>query len=73
MLIEVFVIPNSNFLKVKREGDSYFVWVNVPAKKGKANKKLIELLSEYFGVNKSSIRIKSGFKSRRKIVEIDGI
>ncbi|MHA1506652.1 MAG: DUF167 domain-containing protein [Candidatus Asgardarchaeia archaeon] len=71
MIIKVFVIPNSKSLKVEKDEDSYLVWVDAPAKRGKANKKLIEALSEYFKVNRSSIRIKKGLKSREKIVEID--
>ncbi len=51
-------------------GNSYKVYVTVPPEKGKANKKMIELLSEYFKVSKSQIKIVKGEISRNKIVEI---
>jgi len=35
-----------------------------------ANMELIDLLSLYFNVSKSSVKILRGFKSRKKIVEI---
>lgn len=38
---------------------------------GQADKSLIELLSKYFKIPKSSIDIVSGLKVRNKIVEID--
>jgi hypothetical protein len=44
--------------------------LNAPAEKGKANLRLIEVLSEYFGVPKSAIRIIKGWKTRNKTVEI---
>lgn len=46
------------------------VWVSAPPTEGKANKQLIELLAEHFGVPKSAVEIKTGAGSRTKIVEI---
>ncbi len=37
---------------------------------GKANDAVIRILAKYFGVTKSRVRIISGVKSKRKIVEI---
>lgn len=37
---------------------------------GEANKRIIELLSEYYKVPKSRIEIVSGLKSKTKIIEI---
>ena len=45
--------------------------VNAPASEGKANRRLIELLAEYFHTAKSSIRIVRGQRSRRKLIELD--
>jgi len=69
--IRVMVIPNSKKPSVKKENDTYVVRVDAPPTKGRANKRLIEILAEYFGVKKSRIRIISGEKSREKIVEIE--
>lgn len=55
------------------DGELYKVYVTVAPEQGKANKKMIELLAEYFDVPKSQIRIIKGEISRNKIVEIIGI
>ncbi|MFH1049146.1 MAG: DUF167 domain-containing protein [Patescibacteria group bacterium] len=52
------------------DGELYKVYVTAAPEKGKANKKMIELLAEYFKVSKSQIRIVKGEISRNKIVEI---
>lgn len=52
------------------DGELYKVYVTVAPEQGKANKKMIELLAEYFDVAKSNIRIIKGETSRNKIVEI---
>ena len=45
--------------------------VRSPPLEGKVNAELIEALAKCFGVPKSRVRIVSGQKSRKKIVEID--
>jgi len=49
------------------------VKVSAPPVKGKANKKLIALLSQVLGVNKNSVSIIKGHTSRSKIIAIDGL
>lgn len=46
------------------------VGVRVAPIDGKANQRVVKLLSEYFGIPKSSIILKSGYKSKNKIFEI---
>ena len=70
MRIQVVVTPNAKESYVKKEGDSYVVAVDAPPVKGKANKRLIEILADYFGVKKSSVKIIKGEKQRRKLIEI---
>jgi uncharacterized protein (TIGR00251 family) len=41
-----------------------------PPEKGRANRELIELLADHFGVAKSRVRIVRGEKTHNKIVEI---
>lgn len=65
--IEIKVIPNSNVDAVI-EAEPLIVRVKEPPTKGKANKAVVKLLSEYFNVR---VRIVSGTKSRRKILEIE--
>lgn len=47
------------------------VRVNQPPEDGKANKALIDVLSEYFKVKKSDVEITVGKISRNKIVQIN--
>lgn len=72
MKISVRVKTNMKEEKVEKAGNIniFNVSVREPAKEGRANKAVIELLSEYFNVPKSQIFIISGAKSRQKIIEI---
>ena len=70
MKIDVKVIPNARKERIVGEGGLYKVYVTAPALDGKANKALIDLLAEHFGVKKGDVRIVKGEKSREKIVEI---
>ena len=46
------------------------VHVNKPALEGRANKAVVEMLAEYFGVGKGQVDIVAGLKSKRKMVEV---
>jgi uncharacterized protein len=69
--IWVSVKPQAKRAEVKKiaEGE-YAASVQAPAREGKANQALIELLASYFAVPKSSVKIVRGESSRRKLVEI---
>lgn len=54
-------------------GDTIKIKVNAPPAGGAANEELIEVLSEEFGIKKTSIKILRGISSRNKVVEIEGI
>jgi len=69
-IINLKIIPNSRKNCVEKEENRYKVHVTAPAVDGKANKALIELLSEFFNVKKSSIEILRGETSRNKVVKI---
>ena len=70
MKIQVKVKPNSRTEELGREGDSFIVKVKEPPKEGKANRAVIKLLAQHFGVPQSQVRILSGFRSRNKVVEV---
>ncbi len=70
MKIKVKVIPNAKHPSIEQRGDEIVVKVDAPPIKGKANKRLIEILANHFGVKKSKIRILSGEHSREKIIEM---
>ncbi len=56
---------------VRMEGDRIIVGLRSKAEKGKANRELIEKLAKHFKVQSSRVRIISGLRSRRKIVEVE--
>ena len=71
-MISVKVITNAKQNKIVDLGDGNFkIYLTCIAEKGRANEKLVELLSEYFDVSKSKVNIISGEKSHNKIIEID--
>lgn len=51
-------------------GDYYEVCVKARPVEGQANQAVVRLLSEFLKIPKSAIRIKSGLKSKNKIVDI---
>jgi len=72
MKISVRVTVNSrkSGVSVEDGGKTLKVRVDAPAFEGKANKRLIEILSEYYHKPKSSFTIRHGQNGRNKIVEI---
>ena len=69
---KVKVKPNSKQQKIEEQLDgSLTVYLKSPPIDGKANEELIKLLTDKFDVPKSHIRIKSGFSSRQKLIEIN--
>ena len=72
MRLSVRVKPNARKNEVIRAEDGTLtVCLTVPPIEGKANAKLIELLSEYFKKPKRCISLISGFKGKNKIIEIE--
>jgi uncharacterized protein len=71
MLIMVRVTANAKVARVAKTSESSFeVKVDEKAVGGRANKRLVEILSKHFNVPKSRIIIVRGAKSRDKTVEI---
>ncbi len=71
MRIEVHVAPNAREPGVAKSDEGrYEVRVDERPDRGRANKRLVEILSDYFGVPKSRVVIVRGSKSRDKVVEI---
>jgi uncharacterized protein (TIGR00251 family) len=68
--ILVKVKASSHFSKVIENEDCWQVWLKSPAKQGKANQELIELLADYCQVPKNQIEIQSGFSSPIKIIKV---
>ena len=50
--------------------DTIIVGIKSPPEKGKANLELIKKLAKYYDIPSSQVRILTGFKSKKKIVDI---
>ncbi len=59
---------NKDSIEVK--GNEITIGVKSKPVDGKANKEIIKKLAKHFGVSSANIAIRSGHKSRDKIVEI---
>jgi len=70
MNISVLVKANAKKDEVKLENEVYHVFTKSPSKDGKANISVIYLLSQFLNIPQGSIKIKLGFKSRKKVVEV---
>ncbi len=71
MLISVRVTSGAKEARVTKTGETSFeVRVDEKAVGGRANRRLLEILSEHFGVPKSRITIVRGAKSRDKVVNV---
>jgi uncharacterized protein YggU (UPF0235/DUF167 family) len=66
----ITVKPRSREERVEKINNGYVAYIKEQPIENKANKALIRLLSEYFGVPRSRIAILSGVRSKQKIVEI---
>ncbi len=72
MRLSVKVKPNAKTSLVKTLEDNVLeVYVNAPAKDGKANDRLLEILSEHFKKPKSKIKLLKGQSSKIKLLEIE--
>jgi len=71
MLIKIKVFPNSKKEEViKKSEDSFEVKIKEKPEKGRANREVVRVLSSYFKISESKIRLIKGFKKRNKIFEI---
>jgi uncharacterized protein len=71
MLIRIHVTPNARQVRVvKVNEDSFEVKVDESAIGGRANKRLLEILSDHLMVPKSRISIVKGMRSRDKVIQV---
>ncbi len=71
MKINIIVHPNSKKPRVEKDllGNTH-IYVNKPPIENKANREVINILSEIYKVSKSNIKLIAGSKSKHKIFEI---
>ena len=68
MKIKIKLHPNSSQEKIKMlKNNEYEVWIKEKPLDNKANLELVKILKKHF---KKDAKIKSGFTSRNKIVEM---
>ena len=48
------------------------VEVKQPPKEGQANRAVVKLLAQHFGVPQSQVKILSGLRNKNKIIEVMG-
>ena len=70
-IFNVRVTTRAKQNKIVQNNDVLRVYTNAVPENGRANTALIELLSEYFNVPKSKIKILKGLTGRDKIVTVD--
>ena len=69
--IEITVKPNSSQEKIEATGENALtIYLRSKPHDGAANADLIKLLSKYYKVPKTTIKILRGAKSRKKLVEL---
>ncbi|WP_291492549.1 DUF167 domain-containing protein [Desulfurella sp.] len=72
MIVHLKVIANAKRdLVCGMEGGFLKVKVSKPAQEGRANKAVVSLISSFFDIKKSAIKILSGEKSNIKILDLD--
>ena len=72
MIIKVHVRTHAHDDKVEEVGiDEYKLWTTAIPEQGAANEAVIDLLSDFFDISASKIRIISGHKSTHKLIEIE--
>lgn len=72
MIIKVKVYPKSKLQKIIKEKDGlYKVHLISAPEKGKANKELFQILSEYLNISKKQMTILQGINWQNKIIKIN--
>lgn len=69
MIINIKVKTGSEKQEIVRDGKGYLIYLKSRPVNNEANIELLKLLKKYF---KKEARIKSGLRSRTKIVEVIG-
>jgi uncharacterized protein (TIGR00251 family) len=68
----IIVRPRARKAEIKQTaGEDCVVSIPAPAREGKANQALVELLASHFRVPKSSVKIVRGKTGKRKLVQFD--
>lgn len=69
--LEIKVTAGAKSDSFRRENGNYFLRIKAKAVEGKANKAVIEFLSEELNIRKKDIEIIKGEKNSKKIISIN--
>lgn len=71
MFIKVRAVPSSKKESItKKKEDTFEIKVKEDPINGDASNRIIDILANYFNIEKGTIRVIKGFKERNKIFEI---
>lgn len=75
VLLKIAVKPNSRKreLVIDPEDNFLFVHLLAPPDKGKANKELLKILSNFFKISLANFHITAGHTSRNKVVQVNNV
>lgn len=72
IVVQARVVPKSSIQKIERLSETALkVWLHSAPDKGKANYELIEVVSKFYSIPRSRIKIIKGERSRTKTLAID--
>ena len=69
-IFKIKVKTGSSKEKIECQDDILTVWIHERPLEGRANEALVAILSNYFKVSKTSIKIIKGLKSKNKTVQV---
>lgn len=71
MRIYITVKPNARQGRIEEIDEAHWkVWVQAPAKQGKANEAVVQAVADHLNIPKSSITLVFGKTGREKIVDV---
>lgn len=75
VLLKIAVKPNSRKQEIVIEPDENYLFIRLlaPPDKGKANKELLKILSNFFNISLSNFEITAGYTSRNKVVKVHNV
>jgi len=73
MKVKVKVIPRAKKERIEESDKVLRIYTVTPPIKGRANKRVIEILAKHFNVKKHNIKIIKGETAREKVFQIDGV
>lgn len=69
-MLKIKVKPGSSEQKIEKLGEEHVIKLKSEPRDNKANIELIKLIAKHFGVSTANVKLKKGFSSRKKIIEV---